>query len=232
VRAAPHRPPVAHAKPLGLIVNELAVNALKYAFPGGRSGTVRIAFECRDGECTLRVKDDGIGVDPAAPPHGTGLGRRMVRALARQIGGSFQIGPGADGGMERTVNWRSELERPAEHCPSTPTVRPSSEPGGRLGLPPAVSGGRAGVRRLRGPSPGGEVGQHRPEVVQPGQRPRRQRLGHAVGLGGKFVQGKEDGRVDGARAEARCLSLEWDRCPRLRFGSLPSASRASGWSSG
>ena len=107
VRAASHQLPVAHAKPLGLIVNELVMNALKYAFPSGRSGTVHLAFECRDGDFTLTVKDDGIGVDPAAPPHGTGLGRRMVRALARQIGGSFQIGPGGDGGTECTVHWRS-----------------------------------------------------------------------------------------------------------------------------
>jgi hypothetical protein len=47
------------------------------------------------------------------------------------------------------------------------------------------------------PSPGGEVGQHGPGVFQPGQRPRRQRLGHGVRLGGKLVQGerrREDGR--------------------------------------
>lgn len=107
VRTEPHRFLVAQAKPLGLIVNQLVVNALKYAFPGDRNGTVNIAFERRDGDCALTIEDDGIGVDPAAPPRGTGLGRRMVRAPAAQIGGGVQIGPGADGGTERTVRWRS-----------------------------------------------------------------------------------------------------------------------------
>jgi two-component sensor histidine kinase len=114
-RAGPRCLPFAYAKPLGLIVNELVANALKYAFPGGRSGTVHVIFECQGGDCTLTVKDDGIGVDPAAPPHGTGLGRRIVRALASQIGGSFQIGPGGDGGTECSVHWRLAPAPPEEH---------------------------------------------------------------------------------------------------------------------
>jgi glucose-6-phosphate-specific signal transduction histidine kinase len=93
IRAEAASAPFHHARQLGLIVNELVVNALKYAFPEGRGGTVSIAFECRSDTCTLTVKDDGIGVDPAAPPQGTGLGRRVVRALAAKLGGSFQIGP-------------------------------------------------------------------------------------------------------------------------------------------
>jgi hypothetical protein len=45
-----------------------------------------------------KKKRDGIGMDPTAPPRGTGLGRRMVPALAAQIGGTFQTGRGANGG--------------------------------------------------------------------------------------------------------------------------------------
>lgn len=107
VRAEPHRLQSNHARQLGLIVNELVVNALKYAFPGGRGGAVNITFECRGGNCAVMVKDNGIGVDPAAPPQGTGLGRRVVRALAAKLGGTFQLGPGADGGTECAVRWRS-----------------------------------------------------------------------------------------------------------------------------
>jgi two-component sensor histidine kinase len=116
IRAEPHRLRFNHARQLGLIVNELVVNALKYAFPEGRGGTVSIAFECRSDTCTLTVKDDGIGVDPAAPPQGTGLGRRVVRALAAKLGGSFQIGPGADGGTECAVRWPSAPTRVPDHC--------------------------------------------------------------------------------------------------------------------
>jgi two-component sensor histidine kinase len=106
VRAEPHRIALVHAKPLGLVLNELVVNALKYAFPGGRPGTVSIDFRGRGSDYLLRVLDDGIGIDPAAPPQGTGLGGRMVTALTSQIAGTFEIRPGKDGiGTECTVRW-------------------------------------------------------------------------------------------------------------------------------
>lgn len=105
-RAEPHPIPVVQAKPLGLVLNELVVNALKYAFPDGRTGTVAIDFRQVGGECLLIVRDDGVGMDPAAPPRGTGLGRRMVRALVAQLGGGFTTGPVADGGgTECVVRW-------------------------------------------------------------------------------------------------------------------------------
>jgi len=105
-RAEPHRVALVHAKPRGLVLNELVVNALKYAFPEDRPGTVSIDFRSRGGDYVLTVRDDGIGIDPTAPPRGTGLGRRMVRALTSQIGGTFEIRPGQAGiGTECTVRW-------------------------------------------------------------------------------------------------------------------------------
>jgi two-component sensor histidine kinase len=106
VRAEPHRIALVHAKPLGLVLNELVVNALKYAFPEDRPGTVSIDFRSRGRDYMLTVLDDGVGIDPAVPPQGTGLGRRMVRALVSQVGGTFEIRPGRDGiGMECAVRW-------------------------------------------------------------------------------------------------------------------------------
>jgi two-component sensor histidine kinase len=107
VRAEPCALPVAHARVLGLVINELLINAAKYAFPGDRGGAVSVVFECHGADRSLCVRDDGVGLDPAAPPRGTGVGRRMVRALAAQIGGTFQIGPGANGGTECMVRWRT-----------------------------------------------------------------------------------------------------------------------------
>lgn len=87
--------PVEQAVPAGLIVNELLVNALKHAFPGGREGGIRVAFRAgADGEVLLEVADDGIGANgPQAgqPTYGGGLGSRLVPALARQIGGKVTI---------------------------------------------------------------------------------------------------------------------------------------------
>jgi len=112
VRAEPRRMALVHAKPLGLVLNELVVNALIYAFPEDRPGTVSIDFRSHGSHFVLTVLDDGVGIDPATPPQGTGLGQRMVRALTSQIGGTFEIRPGKDGiGTECTVRWPAGLSR-------------------------------------------------------------------------------------------------------------------------
>lgn len=79
-----------HAVSIGLLVNELATNAIKYAFPGGR-GTITLAFQQRDGETVLSVEDDGRGYDGNAGSAGTssGMGTRFIDAFVGQIGGSL-----------------------------------------------------------------------------------------------------------------------------------------------
>ncbi len=85
------------AFPCGLIINELVSNSLKHAFPEGRSGTIRIGLR-RDGEdIELTVADDGKGLpDGIDAASGGSLGLRLVRNLAGQLGGTFQVesGPG------------------------------------------------------------------------------------------------------------------------------------------
>jgi two-component sensor histidine kinase len=70
---------------LGLIVTELVVNALKYAFPNDRAGQIEIGYKAHGPNWTLTVKDDGVGMptDPALVL--TGLGTSIVQALARQL---------------------------------------------------------------------------------------------------------------------------------------------------
>lgn len=71
---------------LGLAVNELVQNALKYAFPDETAGSVSVRFG-RSGAATftLEVTDDGVGL-PSDQKAGTGT--RLVRALAQQLGGT------------------------------------------------------------------------------------------------------------------------------------------------
>jgi len=52
---------VDNAIPLGLIINELVTNSLKYAFPQGREGTIEITLHREDGRLRLVVADDGSG---------------------------------------------------------------------------------------------------------------------------------------------------------------------------
>lgn len=78
------------AESFGVIANELVINAVKYAFPGKRSGIVVVEFgRCPEGGgLRLIVSDDGVGCASKARK-GTGL--RLVSALARLRGGSVDI---------------------------------------------------------------------------------------------------------------------------------------------
>lgn len=81
------------AVPLGLIVNEFIVNSFKHAFPDG-SGSVRMTLRPQGpGRAQVRLSDDGVGFDPSALPRqpatGSGLGLKLIEALARQIEGQL-----------------------------------------------------------------------------------------------------------------------------------------------
>ena len=66
--------PTDRAIPIGLIVNELVTNAVKYAFPGGAKGTVMVTLKRHAGELRLTVADDGQGLDPDGPILGSAAG--------------------------------------------------------------------------------------------------------------------------------------------------------------
>jgi two-component sensor histidine kinase len=85
---AKERLPTDRAIPIGLIVNELLTNAVKYAFPGGRKGTVTVSLKRGPGELRLTVADDGQGLDPRRAD--SGLGGRLVDGFARQLGGQVE----------------------------------------------------------------------------------------------------------------------------------------------
>jgi two-component sensor histidine kinase len=96
---------MARAVPLGLIINELVVNAIKYAFPGDMGGRVDIRFQRIGADDVLSVEDDGIGFDPASPAQGTGLGTKIIRSLAGQLGGQARTGPALSGGNRPGTRW-------------------------------------------------------------------------------------------------------------------------------
>ena len=79
----------ARAINVALIVSEALTNSIKYAFPDGRAGTIKV--ECRrDGPTAiLTVTDDGVGFSRSA--RAGALGLRLIRTLARGIGGVAEI---------------------------------------------------------------------------------------------------------------------------------------------
>jgi two-component sensor histidine kinase len=80
--------PTDRAIPIGLIVNELVTNAVKYAFPGEAKGTVRVTLKRAPGELRVTVADDGQGRDPRRAD--SGLGSRLVDGFAQQLGGQVE----------------------------------------------------------------------------------------------------------------------------------------------
>lgn len=97
VDAEPFQIGADHAVPIGLLVNELATNAVKYAFPSG-TGIITLGFRKRDGEVTLSVEDNGVGLDKAVGNEsGSGMGTRFVDAFVRQIGGTLARASGSTG---------------------------------------------------------------------------------------------------------------------------------------
>lgn len=90
VQAEPFELDPTAAVNVGLIVNELVQNALKYAFPDERAGTVTVRLERQDDCLVLEVADDGIGRPDLEAARPAGTGSRLLRALAQQLGGALE----------------------------------------------------------------------------------------------------------------------------------------------
>ncbi|NJR80406.1 histidine kinase dimerization/phosphoacceptor domain -containing protein [Sphingomonas corticis] len=83
--AEPLRLPTDRAVSLGVIVTELVSNACKYAYPDG-PGAVRVILAREDSDrFRLSVEDDGVGIVADAVPRGTGVGTRLIRAMAQSL---------------------------------------------------------------------------------------------------------------------------------------------------
>ena len=84
------------AVPIALIVTEAVGNAVKYAFPGGRSGliSVRLAL-LPDDRISLTIRDDGVGIPSGRAETETGvrdgLGIQLIRGFAKQLGATLEV---------------------------------------------------------------------------------------------------------------------------------------------
>jgi two-component sensor histidine kinase len=91
--------------PLCLILNELALNTIKHAFPNGEEGTFNIELTTENNQVTVKVYDNGVGLSDNSDFSTTGLGFTIVQSLTNQLEGKLEIMEDIDGfGGKLTFN--------------------------------------------------------------------------------------------------------------------------------
>jgi two-component sensor histidine kinase len=77
---------------IGIIVNELVMNAVKYAYPDG-AGPIHVELTSQGDDLQLSISDDGVGDNVKADPRSTGMGQRIVGAMAAKLDASVERDP-------------------------------------------------------------------------------------------------------------------------------------------
>ncbi|MEB3283094.1 MAG: PAS domain S-box protein [Lyngbya sp.] len=81
------------AIPCGLLINELITNALKHAFPDGRTGEIYVEFyQDSEQKLHLKIRDNGVGISPDIDWENlTSLGLKLVHILSKQLRATVQL---------------------------------------------------------------------------------------------------------------------------------------------
>jgi len=77
---------------IGIIVNELVMNAVKYAYPDC-TGPIHVALTSDGDDLLLAISDDGVGLNGRIDPRSTGMGQRIVSAMASKLEASVERDP-------------------------------------------------------------------------------------------------------------------------------------------
>src|SRR6202795_3490724 len=81
---------------IGIIVNELVMNAVKYAYPDG-AGPIHIELNAQGDDLVLSIADNGVGLNVKTDPRSTGMGQRIVTAMAAKLEASVERDPAHSG---------------------------------------------------------------------------------------------------------------------------------------
>jgi two-component sensor histidine kinase/CheY-like chemotaxis protein len=77
---------------IGIVVNELVMNAVKYAYPDG-AGPIHVDLHAEGDNLILSIADDGVGLNVKSDPRSTGMGQRIVSAMASKLDASVERDP-------------------------------------------------------------------------------------------------------------------------------------------
>ena len=126
---------------IGIIVNELVMNAVKYAYPDG-AGPIHVVLNAHGDDLELSIADDGVGLNVKTDPRSTGMGQRIVTAMAQKLDANVERDP-THAGTRIVLRFR---RRDARAGPG----KPASAAGKRASDASAIS---AFTRRFRRPRP-------------------------------------------------------------------------------
>ena len=77
---------------IGIIANELVMNAVKYAYPDG-AGPIHVELHGDGNDIVLSISDDGVGTNGKSDPRSTGMGQRIVSAMATKLEATAERDP-------------------------------------------------------------------------------------------------------------------------------------------
>jgi two-component sensor histidine kinase len=103
---------------IGIIVNELVMNAVKYAYPDS-AGPIHVDLRAQGDDLVLSIADDGVGLNVKTDPRSTGMGQRIVTAMATKLDASVERDP-AHPGTRIVLRFRRV---------NTPAAKPASAAG-------------------------------------------------------------------------------------------------------
>jgi len=78
---------------VGVIVNELVSNACKYAYGPNEAGEVRVELKPEGDLIRLTIEDDGVGMPADGAVKGTGLGSKLISAMAATLKSTVEYDP-------------------------------------------------------------------------------------------------------------------------------------------
>ena len=81
---------------IGIIVNELVMNAVKYAYPDG-AGPIHVDLKAQGDDLVMSIADDGVGLNVKVDPRSTGMGQRIVSAMAAKLEATVERDPAHSG---------------------------------------------------------------------------------------------------------------------------------------
>jgi two-component sensor histidine kinase len=102
---------------IGIIVNELVMNAVKYAYPDG-PGPIHVELAIDGGDIELSIADDGVGLNARTDPRSTGMGQRIVSAMAQKLDAQTERDP-THAGTRIVLRFPLQISPNAKLTPAT-----------------------------------------------------------------------------------------------------------------